>query len=76
MNALGIIAVKIFFLFQDLSHSKKQEIITFLKNEKIVGGLMVFEGPYDLFIGLMVHNQLELDDFISKFYNKFSNQEH
>jgi len=73
MNALGIIATKIFFSFQDLSHSKKQEIITFLKNEKIVGGLMIFEGHYDLFTGIMAQNQLDLDDFISRFYNKYSN---
>ncbi len=73
MNALGITPTKVFFSFQNVTPAKKQEIVNYLKNEKIVGGLMTFEGPYDLFAGIMAQNQIDLDDFLSKFYNKYTN---
>jgi DNA-binding Lrp family transcriptional regulator len=71
---LGYSRYELLLKLQNINEDKKKEIVDFLKSDKNVGWIGLFDSSYDMGIILLVKNQLELAsaiESIDKNYNKY-----
>jgi len=72
MRRLGFTPNKIFISFQNISESKRQEIINYLVERETIGAVTLFDSSYDLYFGVITRTPGDLDAELSAFYNKFA----
>ncbi len=73
IGKLGYTSFRIFLKFQNTTSSKEEEIINYLKKEKIVGWFVTIEGNWNVNLWLMSKNVEDFDSFWIKFKEKYIN---
>ena len=69
---LGYSYYDIYIKLQNVDEKKKQEMISYFMNNSYVAWMANVEGAYDIAMIIIVKNQLELQDWVEQFNQKFS----
>jgi len=69
--ALGFQQYAVFVEFDKIGKEKEEQIIEYLKNEKSISWIGVLSGNWSLTFNIFSKTNSEVNDFISKFFNKF-----
>jgi DNA-binding Lrp family transcriptional regulator len=70
-SKLGYFSFRVYLKFFNINPSQEEEMISWLKNNKLVGVLNKIETVYDLGFMAWVKNIYEFDDFWQEFKEKF-----
>lgn len=68
---LGFMHVKLFLRLQSCSESQLEQLLTYLRRNKKVMRLTVYEGPFDIGVVLKVNNLNTADLFVTQLLGKF-----
>ncbi len=73
VGKLGYISFRIFYKLQNTTSKKEEEIINYLKNQRIVGWMVSVEGNWDINTWILCKGISELDEFWKNFAKKYIN---
>ena len=73
---LGLTFYKILLKFHNINEKKKEDIINYLIKQDFVAWIADTDGAYDLSFVIEVDNLLKAKEFLSVFYQNYSNQIH
>ena len=76
ISMLGLTFYKILIKFHNINEKKKEDIINYLIKQDFVAWIADTDGAYDLSFVIGVDNLLKAKEFLSVFYQNYSNQIH
>ena len=76
VSMLGLTFYKILLKFHNINEKKKEDIINYLIKQDFVAWIADTDGAYDLSFVIGVDNLLKAKEFLSVFYQNYSNQIH
>ena len=76
VSMLGLTFYKILLKFHNINEKKKEDIINYLIKQDFVAWIADTDGAYDLSFVIEVDNLLKAKEFLSVFYQNYSNQIH
>lgn len=71
VGKLGFYSFRLYLKFENIDPKKKEEIIEFLKKEKIVMWIVSIDGKYDLGLWILSKSIAEVSELYKKIINKF-----
>ena len=72
ITKLGYQSYKLMITLQDTNSKIEEEIISYLKKERLIGWIVSCDGYYNLLMVVWVKNYFEFEEFLKKFLKKYS----
>ncbi|MBI4452168.1 Lrp/AsnC family transcriptional regulator [Candidatus Woesearchaeota archaeon] len=73
VGKLGFISFRLYLKLQNATPEKEEDIITYLKNQKIVTWMVSIDGEYDIGMWILTKTIKEMNNFWKELLNKYVN---